>query len=161
MKKLLLVCSVLAGLVVGNTAAQATDAEVMTTGTSGIPVPWPTDSKGMPLVDTALPSAILTPGSYIPTTTIATGGAVINITGSFSLNTIHQCYLQNPLSAVMENIATAESLFISIDNISPVPGNGDTIELQPGGSFTTPPGMSTSIKGVAATTGHKFTGVCW
>ena len=91
------------------------------------------------------------------TTSIVTGGvAVTLITGP-----VYGCFVGNPKSAADQGIATAEVAQLNNVTTASTPGNGTNITLQPGDTWTCPPGQTTNVSGNAATSGHAFTVVRW
>jgi hypothetical protein len=88
---------------------------------------------------------------------ITSGGTAINlITGP-----VNGCYISNPLAASDQNIATAEVAYVNPVTTAAANGRGTNSALQPGQSWTCPPGMTTSVSGIAATSGHALNVVEW
>ena len=70
-------------------------------------------------------------------------------------------YIVNPLAASDQGIATAEVLYVNQVLPATVVGNGTTIVLQPGQSYTVIPNTTTSVSVAANSPNHKFTAVQW
>lgn len=70
-------------------------------------------------------------------------------------------YIVNPTTATDQGITTAEVLYVNqVVNATNV-GNGTTIVLQPGQSYTVIPNTTTPVTVSSATASHKFTAVQW
>ena len=71
----------------------------------------------------------------------------------------------NPPNAAAQDIALAESLYISMvgtPGSTDATANGTTIVLAAGASFTLPAlATGVTVKANAATSGHKFTAIDW
>lgn len=88
---------------------------------------------------------------------IVTGGvAVTLITGP-----VNGCYITNPLSATDQNISVAEVAYVNPVTTATANGRGTNSTLQPGQSYSCPPGMTTNLSAIAATTAHAFNVVKW
>lgn len=88
---------------------------------------------------------------------IVTGGAATTlITGP-----IHGCYITNGLTATDQNIAAAEVAYVNPVTTATAAGRGTNSALQPGQSWNCPPGMTTNVSAIAATTAHALTVVAW
>ena len=141
-----------AGLVIaGSTLAYAIDAELFVNSTTG-PVPVQVDPNNIPYVNTQT-IGTYTINSY-GTTSITTGGT----SQTLSASNVRGCFILNPLTAAGQQIGTAESLFIGVGIAATTTVGGKIIEIQPGGTFTCPPGGSGSYYITAVTTGHKYAG---
>jgi len=70
-------------------------------------------------------------------------------------------YIVNPLAASDQGLATAEVLYVNQVMPATVVGNGTTIVLQPGQSYTVIPGTTTPVSVASSTANHKFTAVQW
>ena len=84
---------------------------------------------------------------------IVTGGTAITIaTGPWKGG-----FVQNPITASDQNIATAENFYINLVTTATANGRGSNICLTPGDSFNLPavPG-GVSLTGIAATTAHAI-----
>jgi hypothetical protein len=93
-------------------------------------------------------SATQTPSSPgIPVNAIAA-----NVTGG---------YVVNPLLAADQGLATAEVLYVNQVQPSSTVGNGSTIVLQPGQSYTVIPNTTTPVSVCSLSASHKFTAVQW
>lgn len=62
----------------------------------------------------------------------------------------------NPFSAADQGIPFAEALYVDLVNPAALGETGTTIPLQPGQSYSIPPGITTNVWVNAATTGHRF-----
>ncbi len=67
----------------------------------------------------------------------------------------------NPAYAEDQGIAVAETLFVDIVSPATDGQTSTTIPLQPGQSFTIPPGDTISVSANAATSGHRFSAVAF
>jgi hypothetical protein len=111
-------------------------------------------------INPVAPGALFTP-SAAAASSIAAGGAAITVfTGPIAGG-----FIQNPLSAAGQGIATAANLYI---NMIAAPGStdaaagGGTITLVPGASYAVPPlAAGVTLRANAATTNHKFTAFKW
>ena len=108
----------------------------------------------------AAPGALFTPSAATASVIAAAGIAVVVFTGPVAGG-----FIQNPLSAAGQGIATAENLYI---NFITAPGStdaaagGGTIILVPGASYEVPPLASgVQLRANAATINHKFTAFKW
>lgn len=94
---------------------------------------------------------------YRPATTfIRTGGvAVVPVYGP-----VEGGFITNPLQAEDQGLDVAEVLFVNITGVDAglieTPTN---IPLQPGQTWSIPPGQTTNVSVNAVSTGHKFSGV--
>jgi hypothetical protein len=102
---------------------------------------------------------------YTPTaatvSVVATGGTAVTVlTGP-----INGGVIINPPNAAAQDIALAESLYISMvgtPGSTDATANGTTIVLAAGASFTLPAlATGVTVKANAATSGHKFTAIDW
>lgn len=90
--------------------------------------------------------------------TIVTGGTAVLA----ALANVNGGYITNPASDADQGISPAEYLYI--DPVNPAPGlvgNGTTIALAPGQSFSLIPGTTLPTAANAVTSGHKFTVVVY
>jgi hypothetical protein len=109
----------------------------------------------IPWLVTTNPTAI-TPRAGT-TSSIVTGGvAVTLITGP-----VYGCIVENPKSATDQGIATAEVAQLNNVTTATTLGNGTNITLQPGDTWSCPPGQTTNVSGIAGTAGHAFYVVRW
>ena len=83
------------------------------------------------------------------------------ITDTLITGPVYGCIIGNPKSATDQGIATAEVAQLNNVTTAATPGNGTNITLQPGDTWTCPPGQTTNVSANAATTGHSFTVVRW
>ena len=106
-------------------------------------------------------SVTTTPSANTPAagtaSAIVTGGAATTlITGP-----VNGCYITNPETATEQNIATAEVAYVNPVTTAAATGRGTNSKLSPGQSFSCPPGMTTNLSAIAATTAHAFNVVKW
>jgi hypothetical protein len=90
---------------------------------------------------------------------IATGGTPV-ISVAAVPGGIGGGYITNPFTTADQGVA-AEPLYVNIASAATLNGNGTTVALQPGQSFSLPAGMNTAVSVNAALSGHKFTAVWW
>lgn len=103
----------------------------------------------------------VTPGPSTPSagaaSAIVTGGvAVTLITGP-----VNGCIITNPLTATDQNIAAAEVAYLNPVTTATANGRGTNNALQLGQTWNCPPGMTTNLSAIAATTAHAFSVVKW
>lgn len=101
-------------------------------------------------------AAAITPAAATASAIVTGGAAVTLVTGP-----VHGCYVTNPLSASDQNIAVAEVAQVNPVTTATAAGRGTNSTLQPGQSFSCPPGMTTNLSAIAATTAHAFNVVVW
>jgi hypothetical protein len=91
--------------------------------------------------------------------TIAVGGTAQTVWTAGQVS--RGCFVQNPQSATAQNIAAAESLWISFDGSAASPTSGTSMEILPGATWPCPltPVGQVSVYGV--TTGHRFNIIKW
>jgi hypothetical protein len=94
------------------------------------------------------------------TSTVATGGTPVIAVLAVPVG-INGGYVVNPLTAADQGLGAVEPLYVNIVTNATTSGNGTTIALQAGQSFTLVPGQTTAVSVNAATSGHKFTTVWW
>jgi hypothetical protein len=70
-------------------------------------------------------------------------------------------YIVNPLSAADQGLGTAEVLYVNQVGPATVVGNGTTVVLQPGQSYTVIPQTTTPVSVASQSANHKFTAVMW
>jgi D-lyxose ketol-isomerase len=70
-------------------------------------------------------------------------------------------YIVNPLNAAEQGVSAAEPLFVNQVTLAATSGNGTTVSLQPGQSYTVIPNTTTPVTVAAASANHKFTAVEW
>lgn len=70
-------------------------------------------------------------------------------------------YIVNPITAADQGIAAAEPLYVNQVTGATLQGNGTTIALQPGQSYSVIPNATTPVTVCAASPNHKFTAVQW
>lgn len=128
------------------------------TGQSG--AVWVSAANPLPIVPSAGAGGQVTPTAGT-TSTVATGGTAVTV----ATGVIHGGYVTNPINAAGQGIAAAENAYLDMvasPGSTDGAGNGTTVILQPGQTFTLPP-LTTGIavKVNAATSGHKLTVVIW
>jgi hypothetical protein len=101
-------------------------------------------------------AATSTPAAATASAIVTGGTAVTLITGP-----VNGCYVTNPLTLADENIAAAEVAYVNPVTTATANGRGTNSALQPGQTFTCPPGMTTNLSAIAATTAHAFNVVKW
>ena len=91
---------------------------------------------------------------------INVGGQAVMIAGA-----VNGGILTNPAANTDQGVVTSEILYVDPVGVcggSALPqANGTVFALQPGQSWTFPPGQTTPTYVNAASTGHKFTVVIW
>ncbi len=92
-------------------------------------------------------------------TTVAVGGTPVAAVLAVPAG-INGGYITNPLTTADQGV-TAEPLYVNIVANATTSGNGTTVALQPGQTFSLIPGQTTAASVNAATSGHKFTCVFW
>ena len=113
------------------------------------------------------PALVVTqsPNSAVPAVTPAASTASAIVTGGSATTLItgpvKGCFVTNPLTASDQNIAAAEVAYVNIVTTATANGRGTNAALQPGQTFTCPPGMTTNLSAIAATTSHAFSVVVW
>lgn len=113
------------------------------------------------------PALVITqsPNSAVPAVTPAASTASAIVTGGSATTLItgpvKGCFVTNPLTASDQNIAAAEVAYVNIVTTATANGRGTNAALQPGQTFTCPPGMTTNLSAIAATTSHAFSVVVW
>jgi hypothetical protein len=70
-------------------------------------------------------------------------------------------YITNPTNASDQGLSAPEPLYIDQVHNATLSGNGSTIVLQPGQSYSIIPFTITPVTAVAASPNHKFTAVQW
>ena len=70
-------------------------------------------------------------------------------------------YIFNPLSAADQNLAVAETLYMSIAGPASLAEDATTIAIPPGESRNFPPGLTGPVWVNAQSPGHRFTGVVY
>lgn len=70
-------------------------------------------------------------------------------------------YITNPVAASDQAIVAAEVLYVNPIGAATLAANGQTVAIQPGGTYDIIPGQTTPTYVNAATSGHKFTVVSW
>lgn len=101
---------------------------------------------------TAASPGYVLPGSVTPTaptSTLATGG----VAQSFAVT--HGGYICNPLSTTDQGLGATEVIYVNPVTTATAAGNAGTSNLAAGQCFNFPPGMTTNLSWIAATTGHK------
>jgi hypothetical protein len=93
---------------------------------------------------------------------VATGNTAVN---AFGPNP-NGGFLQNPLLAGDQGLATAEDLIVNPVTTAAAPGvaggvNGTNFRIPPGGSWEVIAGQTTPTSMNAAGSGHKIAGVSW
>jgi hypothetical protein len=95
-------------------------------------------------------------------TVIATGGSAVVV----AIGPLNGGFLYNPPNAAAQGLVTAENL--NVDLVGPpgagdAYGNGTTVVLAPGQTFTLPAPLGANVQlwANAVTSGHKFSCVIW
>ena len=101
-------------------------------------------------------AASSTPAAATASAIVTGGTAVTLVTGP-----VHGCYVTNPLTATDQNIASAEVAYVNPVTTATANGSGTNSALQPGQTFSCPPGMTTNLSAIAATSSHAFNVVKW
>lgn len=89
-------------------------------------------------------------------TSVTPGNAVIAIAANQAGG-----YIVNPASASDQGLATAEVLYVNQVQSAGLTGNGTTIVLQPGQSYSVIPSTTTPVTVASASASHNFTAVQW
>ena len=90
-------------------------------------------------------------------TTLTTGGTAQNIV----VAPMQGCYVTNPLTASDQGIGSAEVVYVNPNTTATANGYGGNSALQPGQSYSCPPGDQTNLSAIAATSGHRLSVVRW
>ena len=117
--------------------------------------PFPTAGNGtLNTVTGGKPSAALS-------TTIASAGVAIVA----AVGPLNGGYIINPPTAAAQGISAAENIYLDCINVpgsTDATGNGTTVVVQPGQTFSlpaTPSGVSWRVN--ATTAGHRITALVW
>lgn len=100
-----------------------------------------------------------------PAVSVYPGAASIVRTGGEAVTAIFGPMLggiiTNPAGAADQGIAVIEPLYVDIVNPANVGETATTAAIQPGGSFIVPLGLETNVSVNAATSGHRFSAICY
>lgn len=147
----------------GTAANQATIVTALTrtnagtTATTALPIQGVTGGIPVPVTDAY---ANITPAAGAASAIVTGGTAITLVNGP-----IQGGYVVNPCNLAAQGIGTAENAYVdpvAAPGSTDAAANGTTVALQPCQNYPLPPlATGQSLRGNAATTGHKFTVVKW
>lgn len=123
-------------------------------------------------IGSAIPSGTNTIGAVTPSSytgsAAATAGATTLAAGATAqtlftaAEVTHGCAIQNPSTATLQGIATAESIWVDVTGTDAVEAAASSsVEIAPGSSFPCPGGNAPKITWIATTIGHKISAYKW
>lgn len=118
---------------------------------------WPLVFPGLAFAQsTSLNQPFVAPNGGTNSTIVSGGVANVIVTGP-----VNGCYVFNPVTAADQNIAVAETVYLNPITTATANGRGSNSAIAAGQYWACPPGMTTNLSGIAATTGHALNVVVW
>lgn len=105
---------------------------------------------------TSLNQPFVVPNGGTNSTIIVGGVANVIVTGP-----VNGCYVYNPATAADQGIGAVETVYLNPVTTATAVGNGRNSAILPDRGYSCPPGMTTNLSGIAATTGHALNVVIW
>lgn len=115
---------------------------------------------GPALADTNVKPGTIFPRAATGTLTLATGGTAQDLSTVRTAGDAISCLVKNPLTATDQGIASAERVWINFLTTATATSGAGSIPLEPGDWIIVGP-QTGAVSWIAATTGHKISGVCW